>query len=180
MSYIFYNCNKLDKLDLSSFNTKNVVNKTQMFRGFFNSDNYKILQKNDDDKYKYKYKVDYSFKISIIGDSGSYKIQLIDQALYGKSVHENYPPLGERFDLFIEKEDSIINLRIFHTPEQERFYEGRKMEYRQSSLLLFVYKIDSIYSFESIDFYMDEYKRFSIQDVKLFLVGNKLNIDEKK
>ena len=181
MSYMFYNCDKLDKLDkldLSSFDTKNFVNKTQMFGGFFDSNNYKILQKNVD---KYKYKFDYFFRISTIGNGYSCKIELIDQALYGKSVHENYPPIGlVTYNLFIEKEDSIIKLGIFHTPEKETYKQTREIAYRQSSLLLFVYKINSIDSFESIDFYIDEYKSFSLQDVKLFLVGNKLNIDENE
>ena len=70
-------------------------------------------------------------------------------------MHENYLPFGiDIFNLFIEKEDSTIKLKIFHTPEQEIYCKYRENAYRKSSLLLFVYKINSFDSFESIDNYM--------------------------
>ena len=122
MKGMFLNCINLKNINLLSFDAKNVVNKSDMFK------NYESLQNNLDlSSFDYNSVIkmkntieilssdyanfDLSFKIIIIGDSDSGKSKLV---AFGTKVifEENYSPtIGFEFKTFnVRIKDKIIRL----------------------------------------------------------------------
>ena len=94
---------------------------------------------------------DLNFKIIIIGDSGVGKSCLSLQAT--KNVFESLysPTIGFEFmTFFVRVEDKIIKLQIWDTCGQEVYRSIISSFYRNSSLAIIVYSIDSEASFSNL------------------------------
>jgi len=172
MSYMFKNCGKLNNIpDLSSFDYKRNI------PSIFDNLN----------KHKYKYEIlspnftqfDTSFKIIIIGDSDSGKSRL----LYSNKrniFEENYnATIGFEFQTFnIRIKDKIIKLQIWETCGQEFYRSLISNFYRNSSLAIIVYAINNINNFNNMNLWIEECRIHSRPDVKCFLIGNRIGINE--
>ena len=122
-----------------------------------------------------------SFKIIVIGDSGVGKSCLTLKGT--KNYFENYysPTVGFEFFTFnIKVKDQVIRLQIWDTCGQEVYRSLISSFYRNSSLAILVYSIDNENSFQNLETWLNEIKANGNPDIKVFLIGNKNDLEEKR
>ena len=124
---------------------------------------------------------DLSFKLIVIGDSGVGKSCLTMRAT--KEYFEDFysPTVGFEFFTFnIKINDKCIKLQIWDTCGQEVYRSLISSFYRNSSLAIMVYSVDNEDSFKHLDSWLNEIKTQSNPDVKIFLIGNKTDLEDKR
>ena len=124
---------------------------------------------------------DISFKLIVIGDSGIGKSQLINKAIK-KKIDEDYSAtVGFEFSTFnIKIKDKICKLQIWDTCGQEVYKSLILNFYRNSSLVILVYSIANISSFQHLENWKNEIGNNCISDTKVILVGNKNDLENER
>ena len=136
--------------------------------------NYEILP---DDYTQY----DLSFKIIVIGDSGVGKSSLTTKAT--KNIFEETYNATVGFEFFtfnIRINEKIVKLQIWDTCGQELYRSLITNFYRNSSLAIIVYAVNQKNSFENIEMWLRELRTHSNPDVKVFLIGNKIDLTNER
>ena len=125
---------------------------------------------------------DISFKMIVIGDVGVGKSCLTVQA--AKGVFEESNPaatIGFEFLVFnVKLNDKVVKLQIWDTCGQEIYRSLISGFYRNASLAMMVYAINNKESFNHIETWLKEVKLQSNPDIKIFLIGNKADLDEER
>ena len=122
-----------------------------------------------------------NFKIIVIGNSGVGKTCITNQAIKQVFSDKYQTTIGmEIFSLFVKINDKVIKLQIWDTCGQEIYRSLITNFYRSSSLAIIVYSIDQRESFKDLDLWIKELKINNSPDTKLLLVGNKLDLEEKR
>ena len=124
---------------------------------------------------------DLSFKLIIVGDSGVGKSCLSIKA--SRNYFEDFysPTVGFEFLSFnVKVEDKIVKLQIWDTCGQEVYRSLISSFFRSASLAIIVYSIDSEESFNNIEKWLNDIKTQSNPDIKIFLVGNKADLEDKR
>ena len=124
---------------------------------------------------------DLSFKIIIVGDSGIGKSCLSIKA--SRNYFEDFysPTVGFEFLTFnVKVEDQNIKLQIWDTCGQEVYRSLISSFYRSASLAIIVYSIDNEESYINIEKWLNDIKTQSNPDVKIFLIGNKADLEDKR
>ena len=124
---------------------------------------------------------DLSFKIIIVGDSGVGKSCLSIKA--SRNYFEDFysPTVGFEFLTFnVKVEDQNIKLQIWDTCGQEVYRSLISSFYRSASLAIIVYSIDNEESYINIEKWLNDIKTQSNPDVKIFLIGNKADLEDKR
>ena len=124
---------------------------------------------------------DLSFKIIVIGDQGVGKSCLSIKA--SRNYFEDFysPTVGFEFVSFnVKVADKNIKLQIWDTCGQEVYRSLISSFYRSASLAIIVYSIDNEESFNNIEKWLNDIKTQSSPDVKIFLIGNKADLDDKR
>ena len=124
---------------------------------------------------------DLSFKIIVIGDSGVGKSCLTNKAT--KNIFEESYNATVGFEFFsfnIKMNEKIIKLQIWDTCGQELYRSLITNFYRNSSLAIMVYAINNKDSFDNIDVWLKELRTHSNPDAKVFLIGNKIDLDTER
>ena len=124
---------------------------------------------------------DLSFKLIVIGDTSVGKSCLTLKAT--KDYFENYysPTVGFEFFTFNCKiNEQNIRLQIWDTCGQEEYRSLIQNFYRNSSLAIVVYSIDNNKSFEHLETWLNEIKTKGNPDIKIFLIGNKIDLEAKR
>ena len=117
----------------------------------------------------------------IIGDAGVGKSCLTLKASKGNFDDTYSPTVGFEFLSFNVKIDSkIIKLQIWDTCGQEIYRSLISSFYRNASLAMMVYSIDSKESFIHIESWLKEVKLQSNPDIKVFLIGNKADLEDQR
>lgn len=126
-------------------------------------------------------KYDITFKLIIVGDSGVGKSCLTQQAVHNKFQDNYIVTVGfEFFSFMVKIKDKIIKLQIWDTCGQELYHSLITNFYRNASLAIMVYSINNTDSFEHIDKWLRELKEHSSPDAKVFIVGNKTDLEEDR
>jgi len=76
--------------------------------------------------------------------------------------------------------DKIIKFQIWDTCGQEIYKSLISNFYRNSSLAVLVYSIDNKESFNHIENWLNDLKSQANEDVRIFLVGNKADLEEER
>ena len=125
---------------------------------------------------------DLTFKIIIVGNAGVGKSCLSLKAT--KNIFDvNYnETIGfEFFDFNVCFEDKErIKLQIWDTCGQEIYRSFISNFYRNSSLAIIVYSISDKNSFDDVEEWLKELKAKSSPDIKIFLLGNKADLEEER
>ena len=123
---------------------------------------------------------DYSFKIIVIGNSGVGKSSLSIQAARHTFADNYFATVGvEFFTMNIKYDNKVIKLQIWDTCGQEIYRSLISNFYRNSSLAVIVFSITDHASFDSIDQWLKELKSNSSPDIKIFLIGNKVDLENQ-
>ena len=126
-------------------------------------------------------KYDFSFKMIVIGDAGVGKSCLTSRAIKERFETDYSPTVGFEFLTFSTKiEDKVIKLQIWDTCGQEVYRSLITNFYRNASLAMMVYSIDSRESFLHINQWLKEIKVQSHPDVKIILIGNKSDLKDER
>ena len=124
---------------------------------------------------------DLSFKIIIVGESGVGKSSLSIRA--SRNYFEDFysPTVGFEFLTFnVKVEDQNVKLQIWDTCGQEVYHSLISSFYRSASLAIIVYSIDSEESYKNIEKWLNDIKSQSNPDCKIFLIGNKADLEDKR
>ena len=84
----------------------------------------------------------------------------------------------EYFTFNIKLGETIIKLQIWDTCGQEFYKSLITSFYRNASLAIIVYSIDNQKSFEDLDIWLKDLKLNTSPDIKIFLIGNKTDLEE--
>ena len=84
----------------------------------------------------------------------------------------------EYFTFNIKLGETIIKLQIWDTCGQEFYKSLISSFYRNASLAIIVYSIDNQKSFEDLDIWLKDLKLNTSPDIKIFLIGNKTDLEE--
>jgi small GTP-binding protein len=144
---------------------------------------------NSSSKEKYKIEIlpedytnfDLSFKLIVIGDSGVGKSCLTNNAV--KNIFDDAYNATVGFEFFtfnVKVNDKIVKLQIWDTCGQELYRSLITNFYRNSSLAIIVYAINSKISFENIDMWLKELRTHASPDAKVFLIGNKADLEQNR
>ena len=126
-------------------------------------------------------KYDFSFKMIVIGDAGVGKSCLTNRAAKEKFLSDYSPTVGFEFLTFNTTiENKIIKLQIWDTCGQEVYRSLITNFYRNASLAMMVYSIDSRESFLHINQWLKEVRIQSHPDVKIILIGNKSDLENER
>ena len=124
---------------------------------------------------------DLSFKMIVIGDAGVGKSCLTTKASKGVFDESYSATVGFEFLTFNVKIDGkVIKLQIWDTCGQEIYRSLISSFYRNASLAMMVYAIDSKESFVHIETWLKEVKLQSNPDIKIFLIGNKADLEGER
>ena len=135
---------------------------------------YEILE---DDYAQY----DLSFKIIVIGNSGVGKSCFTNKAIKNVFKENHEATIGFEFlTLNIIYKSKVIKLQIWDTCGQELYRSLISSFYRNASLAMMVYAIDNMESFNHIETWLKEVKLQSNPDIKIFLIGNKSDLEENR
>ena len=124
---------------------------------------------------------DLSFKLIVIGDSGVGKSCLTNNAV--KNIFDDSYNATVGFEFFtfnVKINDKVIKLQIWDTCGQELYRSLITNFYRNSSLAIMVYAINSKESFKNIDMWLRELRMHSNPDAKVFLIGNKIDLEAER
>jgi small GTP-binding protein len=80
----------------------------------------------------------------------------------------------------VKVEDQNIKLQIWDTCGQEVYRSLISSFYRSASLAIIVYSIDSEESFSNIEKWLNDIKSQSNPNIKIFLIGNKADLEDKR
>ena len=140
-----------------------------------------------DDEYKIELlpedypQYDLSFKLIFIGDSSVGKSCLTTKAVKNNFEEYYQATVGFEFLTFNMKvNDNVIKLQIWDTCGQEIYKSLISNFYRNSSLAVLVYAIDNKESFTHVENWLNDLKSQANEDVRIFLVGNKSDLEEER
>lgn len=124
---------------------------------------------------------DLLFKVIIIGNSGVGKSSLTKKAISNVFVENINTTVSFEFYPFnIKVNDHVIKLQIWDTCGQETFRSLIVNYYRNCSLAIIVYSIDSKESFSSLESWIKELKIHASPDVKIFLIATKKDLENER
>ncbi len=117
----------------------------------------------------------------VIGDAGVGKSCLTSQASKGIFEESYSATVGFEFLVFnVKLNEKVVKLQIWDTCGQELYRSLISSFYRNSSLAMMVYAINNKESFMHIESWLKEVKLQSNPDIKVFLIGNKSDLEEER
>lgn len=118
-------------------------------------------------------------KAILLGESGVGKTNLINVAI-GSSFDDNSS--STYYNSFVEKYFEINNkkyiLNIWDTIGQEQFRPLTRIFFKDSKIVIFVYDKSLRKSFDELNYWIGEVKKFLGNDIIIAIVGNKADLDE--
>ena len=124
---------------------------------------------------------DYKLKVVIVGDSGVGKSNLIKRFTVNEFLPNSQATVGVEFlSKSYKINDKIFKIEMWDTAGQERYKSITSAYYKGAKGALLVYDVTSAQSFENIDKWYNEIKEKTNKDIKLILIGNKIDLKESK
>ena len=124
---------------------------------------------------------DYLVKCLVIGDSGTGKSSIM-MRFADDIFNSNYiSTIGVDFKIrTMEFKNKIVKFQIWDTAGQERFRTLTASYYRGSNAILLCYDISDKNTFNNINIWLEEIKRYSTGKPLLILCGNKTDLEDKR
>merc|ERR1712170_315611 len=123
----------------------------------------------------------YLFKYIIIGDTGVGKSCLLLQFTDKRFQPVHDLTIGVEFgSRTITIDDNQIKLQIWDTAGQEKFRSITRSYYRGAAGALLVYDITRRDTFEHLQSWLEDCRRYSNKDIVIMLIGNKSDLSNKR
>ena len=126
-------------------------------------------------------KEDSKLKIVIIGDSGIGKTCLVKRFIQD-GLDSNKKPT-EGLDLFsknLKINDNVFRIEIWDASGDKKYRTIRPAYYKGANGAIVVYDVTSKTSFDSVDNYISELKEIVSTDIKIMMIGNKIDLKDEK
>lgn len=124
---------------------------------------------------------DYILKFVIVGDSSVGKSNILLRFTDNRFQSSHDLTIGVEFATkIISKQNTIYKLQIWDTAGQEAFRSITRSYYRGTIGCLMVYDVTNRTSFESLNFWIDDLKKYCDPNTVVMLVGNKTDLDANR
>lgn len=125
---------------------------------------------------------EYIFKILLIGDSGVGKSSIVYRFTDNTYSDNFIATIGVDFKIktMTLPCGATVKLQIWDTAGQERFQAITSAYYRNAVGLIIVYDITSHDSFQNVERWLQQVKRYARKDPVIALVGNKNDLETKR
>ena len=126
-------------------------------------------------------KADLTFKVIVIGNPNVGKSCLSLKGTTGRFEESYVATVGfDFFSFFAKIENQLIRLQIWDTCGQEGYRSLVANFFRGTTLAILVYAINDVKSFNDIGTWIKQLKANSNPDIKMFLVGNKNDLENER
>lgn len=124
---------------------------------------------------------DYIFKFIIVGDSAAGKSSILLRFTDNRFQSSHDLTIGVEFATkIISKQNTVYKLQIWDTAGQEAFRSITKSYYRGTIGCLMVYDVTNRTSFESLEFWILDLKKYCDPNTVITLVGNKSDLADRQ
>ena len=124
---------------------------------------------------------DDKYKIMLIGESSVGKSSILSRYTKNDFAGEYLTTLGIDFqDKMIEINNSKIRLQLWDTAGQERYRNLARNYFNTSNGFIIVFDVTSIDSFNAVEYWLSQINLYAPLDVKSVIVGNKIDLLEKR
>lgn len=121
---------------------------------------------------------DHLIKSIIIGDSGIGKSGILLRFTENTWSDKYISSIGVEFKFkTIVINDKVIKLQIWDSAGQERFHSITTNYYRGSHIIYLCYDITDKKSFDNLDMWLNEIKKFASSKAKIIICGTKIDLD---
>ena len=147
-----------------------------------NHDNTSVLSGNNNNTSTSDSYYDYSYKLIIIGNSGTGKSSLIKSAVSSEFNNDYQTTIAFEYSSMMIKvnNDKTYKLQIWDTCGQEIYRSLISNFYRNASLAVLLYSINDMKSFEALDEWVNDLREKASSDILIFLVGNKSDLEDER
>jgi len=124
----------------------------------------------------------YKFKIILVGNSSVGKTSLINRYM-GFGFEENYPcTVNADFKIKSLTIDEITGaeLTVWDTCGQEKYKALTRQYFKDAHGVILLYDVTNEDSFKGLNSWLTEIRNNSNKDVSIVLVGNKIDLDDRK
>ncbi|XP_011043452.1 PREDICTED: ras-related protein RHN1-like [Populus euphratica] len=120
-------------------------------------------------------------KLVLLGDMGTGKTSLVLRFVKGQFLEFQESTIGAAFfTQVLSLNEATIKFDIWDTAGQERYHSLAPMYYRGAAAAVVVYDITSMDSFQRAKKWVIELQRQGNPNLIMFLVGNKVDLQEKR
>ncbi|CBY33817.1 unnamed protein product [Oikopleura dioica] len=121
------------------------------------------------------------YKLVFLGEQGVGKTSLITRFMYDSFDQHYQATIGIDFlSKTLQIDDNTVRLQLWDTAGQERFRSLIPSYIRDSNVGIIVYNVTEEKSFSKIDTWIKDVKDQRGEDVIIFLVGNKTDLEAKR
>jgi len=122
-----------------------------------------------------------NYKLVLLGDSAVGKSSITHRFVTNQFYEFNEPTIGAAFlTKTLEMKTRKIRFEIWDTAGQERYKSLAPMYYRGAAVAVVVYDLTQMDSFRGAELWVNELFRKVSGDIIVALVGNKLDLKNKK
>ncbi|KAJ5079212.1 ras-related protein rab-11c [Anaeramoeba ignava] len=124
---------------------------------------------------------DFLYKIVLVGDSGVGKSNLLTRFCRNEFTLAGKTTVGVEFATkSVQIDGKTIKSQIWDTAGQERFLAITTAYYHGAVGALLIYDLANESTFESLDKWLEEIHEQAEKGIVIMLVGNKLDLEEKR
>lgn len=123
----------------------------------------------------------YILKFIIIGDSSIGKSNILLRFTDNRFQSSHDSTIGVEFATkIISRQNTVYKLQIWDTAGQETFRSITRSYYRGTIGCLMVYDITNRESFESLEYWMSDFRKYCDPNTVIILIGNKADLIDKR
>ena len=117
-------------------------------------------------------------KVILLGNSGVGKTSIINRYIYNKFDQNSETTLGSTyFTKEIEKDNILYKLNLWDTTGQEKYHSITNLFIKGSHIVVLVYSVDSLSSFEGLEYWYNSIKEnLEGNNYVLAVVGSKSDL----
>ena len=121
-----------------------------------------------------------TIRLLLLGDSSVGKTSILNKYIANKFIENNIATLGvEYMDKTVDYNNFKIKLQIWDTSGEEKYRSITKSYYKNAEGLLVIFDITNEESFNHVKNWINEAKDNN-SDIKIILVGNKLDFENER
>jgi small GTP-binding protein len=120
--------------------------------------------------------IDMVYKVVLLGECGTGKSSMAEQYVNDNFLSSSVSTIGVDFlSKIVECGNKRIKIQIWDTAGQEKFHNLICSYFRDCCMAILVFDITDYRSFQKIDYWIDEFERYSLDEKRkpLMLVGSK-------
>ena len=120
---------------------------------------------------------DFVGKLVVIGESSVGKTNILSRYCRNEFVKEIKMTIGvEFFTKIVSIEGKTIKFQIWDTAGQERYKSITNSFFTSTTAAVVVFDISNYQSFEKVDFWINEVKKHTKDDLIILMIGNKSDL----